>query len=70
MFYEVKCPHCSGLAEWRGCASCGDDMGILVCRKCGFTMPGISLSSLHTGTDSGEQKADENQDVEGDTCRR
>ena len=70
MFYEVKCPHCSGLAEWRGCAGCGDDLGTVICRECGFTMPGISLGSLDTGTDSVEPKEDENQDVEGDTCRR
>jgi len=46
---NVVCPNCRGQAEWIGCSGCGDDMGTVVCRSCGLTMPGIPLSQLSRG---------------------
>ena len=46
MNQNVVCPQCRGQAEWIGCSGCGDDMGTVVCRCCGVTMPGIPLSEL------------------------
>ncbi|MFH1531076.1 MAG: hypothetical protein ABIK09_10135 [Pseudomonadota bacterium] len=43
---SVQCPMCGRPAEWVGCAGCGDDMGSVVCRSCGATIPGIQLSEL------------------------
>jgi len=46
MNVNVLCPMCNGQAEWVGCSGCGDDMGTVVCRECGATMPGFPLSQL------------------------
>ncbi len=48
----VKCPECQGSAEWHGCSGCGDDIGTLICRDCGLTMPGVSLGDIRTKSDS------------------
>jgi hypothetical protein len=52
MNVNVLCPMCKGQAEWIGCSGCGDDMGTVVCRCCGATMPGVSLGDLATGTNA------------------
>ena len=47
---NVLCPMCRGQAEWIGCSGCGDDMGTVVCRCCGATMPGFPLGELTRST--------------------
>ena len=63
----TTCPKCKQSAEWIGCASCGDDIGTLICRACGLTMPGVSLGELRTKSDPDQIRP---ESVEGECSRR
>ena len=58
----VVCPECGRQAEWRGCASCGDDMGTLICRACGLAMPGVSLGAISTKSDPDREQPESVRD--------
>jgi hypothetical protein len=60
---NVSCPICKKQAEWLGCAGCGDDIGALVCRNCGATLPGVCLSDLSKRTSPATPEP-----VEGEGC--
>ena len=58
----TTCPNCEQPAEWIGCASCGDDIGTLICRVCGLTMPGVSLGEISTKNDPDREQPESVRD--------
>jgi hypothetical protein len=65
MSENVKCPVCGKQAQWFGCSGCGDDMGTVVCKACGGTMPGIPLSELGRPTQADQEPKTARCDVRG-----
>ena len=62
MQITVTCPECGGSASFVGCVGCGDDLGTLICRECGLTMPGVSLGEITTKNDSDRKQPESLRD--------
>ncbi len=42
---HAKCPQCGTVARVVSCAGCGDDVGTLLCPKCG-SIPAVNIAGL------------------------
>jgi hypothetical protein len=60
---NVSCPICKKQAEWLAAPGADDDIGALVCRNCGATLPAFAFPTCRKRT-----SPDDAEPVEGEGC--